>query len=190
MYSFMKRKQLFPTIMACVIVLVFIPFLNTSANANKNMSSNEHSIRESTTTQKSNEMSREISDVELTNDEVARIAEQFMEKLVQETDRQGKVVNFDTKQQLIQSFHTLTHTDVAKEYVDFYYKEYNNGLYIIPTETPPWFQPSNAFQTKTLANGNVQVVQHNQSDLYGDYTIALQFGYEDNQWKIVNIQHK
>lgn len=48
-------------------------------------------------------------------------------------------------------------------------------LYIVPTETPPWFQKENNYERTRLDGNIVEISQQNQTDLYGNYMINIQF---------------
>ncbi|MFG6119516.1 hypothetical protein [Thalassobacillus sp. B23F22_16] len=115
--------------------------------------------------------------------------DQFMEQLVQKTDENYKVLNYDSKAALLEGFEPIATRKAAKEYVDFYYKEKQSGLYILPTETPPWFVNGQPYDTIDIDKNHKKVIQKNKNELYGDYTIAITFIY-DGKWRIQEIEHK
>ncbi len=124
----------------------------------------------------------------ITHEEITELTKQFMDKLVQETDDDYKVLHFDTKEALEASFDNIAKRDVAVEYIDFYYEETANGLYILPTETPPWFIEKNDYDVIQSNHNQVEVVQENEADLYGQYTITYELSFDDNDgWKITKI---
>ncbi len=69
----------------------------------------------------------------------------------------------------------ITTKEVALPYVEYYYQEKQDGLYIVPTETPPWFQKENNYERTRLDGNIVEISQQNQTDLYGNYMINIQF---------------
>ncbi|MBM7600736.1 hypothetical protein JOC34_003147 [Virgibacillus halotolerans] len=123
---------------------------------------------------------------ELTHEQIEGVTDQFMDILVQEADPNYKVKNYNTKEALLTAFEEVTIRDVAADYVDYYYDEKADGLYILPTETPPWFIKENKYTIKQLDNNKVQVEQTNNTLLHGTYTITLDFSYEQ-EWKITNL---
>lgn len=127
-------------------------------------------------------------DQTITHEEIIALTDKFMEQLVQEVDEDYRVVHFDTKAALEASFDHIANREVIAEYVDFYYEETADGLYILPTETPPWFIKENDYNVIQLNKDQVEVVQENQTDLYGAYTITYEFSFDDDDWKITKIK--
>ncbi|UJL45128.1 hypothetical protein KFZ58_11950 [Virgibacillus sp. NKC19-16] len=122
----------------------------------------------------------------ITHEEVISLTGEFMDILVQEADENYKVVNYDTKDELLNAFEQVTTRETAKIYVDYFYREEADGLYILPTETPPWFMEENEYDMVQLDNKQVKVVQENQSFFYDEYEIEIEFSFE-KEWKITNI---
>lgn len=124
----------------------------------------------------------------ITHDKIVNLTDQFMDRLVQEINEDYKVIHFDTKEALKSSFDTIANRDVTSEYIDFYYEEKVDGLYILPTEIPPWFIEKNHYDVIQLNGNQVKVIQENETDLYGDYIITYEFTYIHNEdWKITDI---
>lgn len=130
-----------------------------------------------------------ISKKKLSHDKIVSLTNQFMDILVQDLNKHNKVVNFETKDALLNEFEKVTTREVASKYVDFYFTEKADGLYVVPTETPSWFQEKNDYDMIRKDGNVIQVVQQNKNDLYGGYTIKIEFTY-DEKWKITNIIHK
>ncbi|WP_067725649.1 hypothetical protein [Oceanobacillus damuensis] len=123
---------------------------------------------------------------ELQHDDVIHLTSTFMDILVQDVDEKYKVKSFDTKEELLDEFEKVTARTTAQEYVDFYYMEEADGMYILPTETPPWFLEENDYDMIKVDDSTVKVVQENYTDLYGDYVLELEFTF-DGDWKITEI---
>ncbi|HLR41445.1 MAG TPA: hypothetical protein VK091_07185 [Virgibacillus sp.] len=126
-------------------------------------------------------------DQTLSHEQIIALTDQFMETLVQKTE-DNKVINFDTKEKLLHAFDDIATKKVASTYVDYYYYEEADGLYMIPTETPPWFNKENDYNVVQLGNNKVKVEQENESALSGSYTVAYEFTF-DKTWKITKITH-
>ncbi len=136
------------------------------------------------TTHKQSTKSQDIQ-----HEDIVQLTDQFMNKLVQKTDEQNRVLEFDNKTQLVKSFQSITTTSLAKKYIDYYYKEYNDDLFIVPTETPPWFVDDQDYEKTVAENGHVLVKQQNKTELYGGYTVEFTFAKQDGKWKIIDIKH-
>ncbi|RCW66913.1 hypothetical protein [Saliterribacillus persicus] len=126
---------------------------------------------------------------ELTHEEIVSLTDQFMDHLVQDTNESYKVTQYKTKDELIQSFSDIATQNAVQPYIDFYYEEKEDGLYIIPTSTPPWFINDQEYEIIEVDEETKKVVQSNQSEMYGDYQISIEFIYEDG-WKISKVLHK
>ncbi|WP_186576445.1 hypothetical protein [Aquibacillus kalidii] len=123
---------------------------------------------------------------ELSHDVIVSITDKFMDTLVQEVDDHYKVLLFHTKSELIEAFSSIASKEVASKYIDIYYQEKENGLYIIATETPPWFEKNRIYEKIKLGDNRVKVTQSNQNEIFGEYNIDLEFTYS-NEWKLTNI---
>ncbi|MFC4404797.1 hypothetical protein [Gracilibacillus xinjiangensis] len=131
----------------------------------------------------------ESNESTITHEEIAAIMDKFMETLVQEVDDQYRVVQFDSKETLISEFEPIAAKEVVQPYIDYYFEEKDNKLYINPTETPAWFVEDNEYNKKEISDKKVEITQANVSDLYGPYTIKVLFEKNEGQWKITNISH-
>src|SRR5699024_3713368 len=109
----------------------------------------------------SNHEKAQTQDHTLSHEQIITLTDQFMETLVQQTKDNNKVVNYHTKEELLAAFDKISTKEVALTYVDFYYHEDVDGLYIIPTETPPWFNKENDYDMVQLDNNKVKVEQEN-----------------------------
>ncbi|WP_408007316.1 hypothetical protein ACJROX_21855 [Pseudalkalibacillus sp. A8] len=116
-----------------------------------------------------------------------QIADTFMQEVVQPTDENYKVEDFDTKKGLIEYLNQYVSEKVAKYYVDGLYQEEQDGLYIIPTELPPWIVKGEPSTMNKIDEGHYQLEQKNSSDLYGDYVIKLNFKKTGDDWIIESV---
>ena len=128
------------------------------------------------------------SNPEITHKQITALTEQFMDILLQEVDENYKVKTIATKAELMDQFEMVTTKETAKPYVDFFFDEKADGLYILPTEAPAWFNTDNQYDVIQLKDNKISVVQENNDEMYGDYTIAMEFTY-DRQWKITDISY-
>ncbi|MFD2043726.1 hypothetical protein ACFSTA_06425 [Ornithinibacillus salinisoli] len=127
--------------------------------------------------------------IELSHDEIYHIMNSFMNMLVQETDEDYKVVHFGSKEELLKEFEKLSSRDVAAQFVDYYYYEEADNLYLVPTETPPWFMEKNEYDIVKSDQKQVKIVQGNHSVFFGDYTIEITFSNINSNWKITDIAY-
>ncbi|MCT2535842.1 hypothetical protein NC661_07965 [Aquibacillus koreensis] len=121
---------------------------------------------------------------------VVSLTGKFMHLLVQETNMDNnKVVQHDTKASLLEAFTAVATKEVAKKYIDFYYEEKQDGLYIIPTETPPWFEKETNYEKIEIDPSTVKIKQENETELYGQYSIEFILQDTGDGWIITEINH-
>lgn len=164
----------------------------TESVTSKELSADQVIKKEKITNVEANRLSSSQEDIKtptLEHNEIIDITNRFMDILVQDVDQQYKVNGIDTKVKLIDKFKDTTTAEIAAEYVSYYYVEKEDGLYIIPTETPPWLIESEPYQKESVGENKVKITQQNQSDLYGAYTIEIELTYNEENWKITNINH-
>lgn len=125
---------------------------------------------------------------DMTHEEITSLTQSFMDMIVQDIDDHYQVKDYNSKEEILKEFEKISTRDVAEPYVEFYFEEKKDGLYIIPTETPPWFNPDNDYDIIT-SNKTVQVIQDNESDINGKYTVQYEMTYGADGWKITNIEH-
>lgn len=123
----------------------------------------------------------------ITKEELTTLMSKFIKKLVQETDEDYRVIQFANKEELLDDFEEIMSREIAKVYVDFYFTEKNGNLYIVPTETPPWFHEKNEYDMIQINDNQIKMIQENDSVFYGQYVIELILTYSD-QWKITDVR--
>ncbi|NGP44232.1 hypothetical protein G4V62_04430 [Bacillaceae bacterium SIJ1] len=121
---------------------------------------------------------------------VERLTSSFMDTLVQRTADDNEVIKYQSKEELLDQFEKISTREAALPYVRFYFEERDQSLYIVPTETPPWFKVDEDFTIKDVAHDGFTIVQENTSDLYGEYSIEMRFTNADGSWKIEEVIHR
>jgi hypothetical protein len=125
----------------------------------------------------------------LTKQALESIMDEFIDILVQDIDDNYKVIGLTTKAELIDEFSTIATAEVVEPYISFYYHEEADGLYIVPTELPPWFIAGQPYDMEVTNDGTVKISQENSLELYGDYRIEIELIYQETGWKIIEIEH-
>lgn len=134
------------------------------------------------------EKNEAVEQPELNKEQIEQLTAAFMDKVTQDIDTNYKVLNYNTKEDLLKSFDEVATRDVSGPIVDFYFTEEEDGLYILPTETPAWFNPDNSYKEETDSDKYVTITQSNTDDLHGNYTIEIKFLY-DGGWKIAAVKY-
>ncbi len=132
----------------------------------------------------------EREEEEITHEQIASVMRDFMDKLVQDVHDDYRVKDFDTMSDLKGDFTSISSEKVTNKFVDFYYEEKGDGLYIVPTSTPPWFEEENEYEVTETSDQTFKVEQNNQSEFYGEYTIVFEIQLNDgNQPFIIDVHY-
>lgn len=126
----------------------------------------------------------------LSEEKIVELTEGFMNTLVAKVDDNYRLVEYDTIEELEKAFQKYTHPGVADPYIDFYFEEKDDVIYIVPTETPPWFVKENDYTLIEQADNKYLLTQTNTIELYGTYTIQIEFELDKGEWKISQILHE
>ncbi|WP_077602165.1 hypothetical protein [Oceanobacillus sojae] len=131
----------------------------------------------------------EAEETQPDKEEVMRIMNGVLDTLVQEADDSYKLKNYATEQELTEAFEVYLTPELAAQFVDYYFRTEADGVYVIPTETMPWFQEENEYDMINTSNHSVQLVQENENDMVGSYTLVVEMTLQ-NGWKIQDISYK
>lgn len=125
----------------------------------------------------------------LTKEDIIKLTKKFKQQLIQETDESGKVLEFESKAEYMDSFSNIAKQESLPQFVDVLYQEKEDGLYLNAMDTPPWFNEYKDYDMIETDNHTFVVTQENTSDLHGEYTIQFEFVY-DQHWKIKDVQYE
>ncbi|WP_026676666.1 hypothetical protein [Fictibacillus gelatini] len=121
---------------------------------------------------------------------VELLAREFIKKLNPKSNSHYKVLGVSSKKELINQLQKVASRSVAKKYVDLLFEEKNDGLYVIPTDLPPWFNPEENYHLKKTSNTSYHLIQHNSNELDGIYTIKMDFLWNNGRWIISSVSIK
>ncbi|WP_152655012.1 hypothetical protein [Oceanobacillus sp. CFH 90083] len=122
-------------------------------------------------------------------EEVIRVMNGLGDTLKQDVDDSYKLKHYATEQELISAFEAYTTPELARDFVDYYFRAEADGVYVIPTHTEPWFQEENEYDMINTSNHSVQIVQENENDMVGSYTLVVELILQ-NGWKIQDISYR
>lgn len=184
----------------CILLMLILLIVIKFATASHSVGSETKKINDHVSSDKATNAYKDVNfaivkneqdsskNVTATHEEIVKLTDQFMEILVQDINENYKVIAYQSKEELLEAFEEVTTKEVAKVYVDFYYEEKDDGLYIIPTETPPWFMEENPYDMVQLNNEQIKISQTNETVFYDAYSIEIELSF-DEKWKITKITH-
>lgn len=107
-----------------------------------------------------------------------------------ETNENFKVKKYDSKDRLEEEFKSIMVWPLAEYYLDHYFEEKNNNVYIIPTEGPTKINFQNDYNLEKLSDHHYKVTQHGSNQLRGDYTLTIHYKYEAGKWVMADRMNR
>ncbi|MRG87178.1 hypothetical protein GH754_12750 [Salinibacillus xinjiangensis] len=135
-----------------------------------------------------NQENQPAQDNTLDKEEAEHLIQSFRDQLIQETDEHLKVKNFNNKEELVNQLTKLADPELAKEYVDLFYKEENGDLYIIPKGGPVLLNKDLPYELAKNEGGLYYITQNNETEAKGKYSLYILFNQSDGKWIIQDIK--
>ncbi|MFA9559329.1 S-layer homology domain-containing protein [Evansella sp. AB-rgal1] len=107
----------------------------------------------------------------------------FRAHLFPETDG-NKVVEYDTKTEFIEHAMKVMSRDLAVSFVDRYYKEQGDGLYVIPKDGPIRILEDHTFQLYRKNEHEFYMTQVLNQDLFGPTHLMVSYEFVEGDWII------
>lgn len=115
-----------------------------------------------------------------------KLEQEFKSIVLQDTDSNQKVINYNNKMNLINKLSKVMKKDLAKKYINNYFKENDNNLYLIPKDSPTWLIENKKIYIKQLNEKNYKAIQYNKNSLIGDYELVINYKLINDKWIIEN----
>jgi hypothetical protein len=122
-----------------------------------------------------------------TERDIVRLTDRYIALIKQEIDAEYRLVNVLTMAELYAAFDDIATRQVSEAHVSYYFTETEDGVYLRPTELPPWFEKDMPYTLTQVSDEEVMVEQTVEDlELYGPYQIRFWFSYTD-QWRISQV---
>lgn len=115
---------------------------------------------------------KDIINEDKTSD-IKNLVNDFSNRIIQETDKDNKVIDFNTKDELIKYVSEISNEDLGKEYVELLYTEKNNDLYLDSKEMALLFNFIQPFNIEKESDSKYIVIKHGENEVYGKYDIYM-----------------
>lgn len=124
-----------------------------------------------------------------TEDELMYLTTTYLALIKQPVDEGNHLTEVASMEGLYDLFAEVATPNVSKDHLAYYFSETDRGIYLRPTELPPWFDENQQYDMQRVADLKVIVRQRiTDIELYGPYMIELHFGYDEKKWKITNVK--
>ncbi|MFC4558277.1 hypothetical protein ACFO3D_08625 [Virgibacillus kekensis] len=104
----------------------------------------------------------------------------------QETTDNMKLVEYNTKEELINDFAEFVNRDLAREKVDTFFRETDSGVFIVGTGGPTTLFPEKNFILEKVNKKQYEVVQEQEKEMTGNIRLSITYHYKNGKWKISN----
>ncbi|WP_227939377.1 hypothetical protein [Alkalihalobacillus deserti] len=131
----------------------------------------------------SNSFDKERAKVVLTEYEKA------FQKVVNSTNDKLKQREYTTKQELREHFQHLMSGDLATSMVDTYFREKDDGLYVVATEPPTFLKEDQPFTLTKSSDESATVTQERNNEFIGHVKVDFTLTKKEDFWIIKDIKH-
>ncbi|WP_101845615.1 LPXTG cell wall anchor domain-containing protein [Halobacillus sp. Marseille-P3879] len=113
---------------------------------------------------------------------VEELEQQFNDLMNLETNDDGEVVNYDSKDRLEEEFKSIMVAPLADDYLDTYFYEENDKLYIEEMDGPYQLQTDQNYDLEKVSDSQYTLTQEGENQLRGEYTLTSDYSYEAGKW--------
>ncbi|MDL4841854.1 ribonuclease E domain-containing protein [Aquibacillus rhizosphaerae] len=166
---------------------------NTS-NEKEDGNSNRHENTDNTSEEQPN-LNSNHSDEQNTNlfdKERAEVVltdyKEAFNKIINNTTDNQMLLEFGTKQDLVEHFKDFMSEDLAQSMTDTYFQEKQDGLYIVPMDAPIFLQEEEPFALSKPDDETATVVQERKNELMGHVKVEYTLTKNNDSWVIDDIK--
>ncbi|MGM8216778.1 hypothetical protein ACLIA0_14675 [Bacillaceae bacterium W0354] len=110
----------------------------------------------------------------------------FQERLFVESDDDYKVTSFNSEDELVQYISEYADPNLVRDFVEQFYYEDEDGLYIIPQSSPPMLDINKPMTLEKQNETRYLAIQEEQSEAYGDVKFNILIEYVEGKFIITN----
>ncbi|MFP4200166.1 MAG: S-layer homology domain-containing protein [Clostridia bacterium] len=112
--------------------------------------------------------------------------DRFYQDTIGDEDPLPRVEDFDRMDDLVDHLVEIMDRDLAESYVNDYYEERSDRLYLIPKDGPTSLQTEEDFDLSMKTPTRYQLTQEGSSGLVGDYVLTITYGQRGDDWIMVD----
>lgn len=114
--------------------------------------------------------------------------EEAFKKVISFKDEQRKQKEFKTKEALVEHFEHFMSTAHAQYLADTYFREKDDGLYVIATEPPVFLKEDQPFTFIQIDDTSATIIQERENQLIGHVKMEYELTKKDNgQWIVKDV---
>lgn len=187
-----KRSFLF-------IMFLFVAFLLMACSENESdENDNDNEMEEPVENEESPEEETESDEAQeeeevpaLTEDKAVQVLNDyrttFME-VVENTDDEGALENYETKEELKSDFRTVMSESLAESYMSTYFEEEDGALFVVATEAPVWFEEDQDYSFEQISDTEFEIIQEQSNNLIGNMKMTYVLTLENENWIVSEVR--
>ncbi|KGP73607.1 LPXTG cell wall anchor domain-containing protein [Pontibacillus yanchengensis] len=113
---------------------------------------------------------------------VEKLEQQFNQMMSLETTKDGKVKKYDSLGRLEQELKSIMTWPLADSYLDTYFYEENDKLYMEEMDGPLRLNTDEDYTLEKINDGQYKLTQQGHNELRDDYTLTIEYSYEAGKW--------
>ncbi|WP_174615094.1 hypothetical protein [Virgibacillus ihumii] len=106
--------------------------------------------------------------------------------LIKPDSTQSQVVNYNSKQELIETFTDIMSRDLAVQMADQFFRKTDEGWKLIATDGPATVHFDAAYDLTKINAKKYSLTQTQETQLTGKIRLSITYQYQNNKWIIQN----
>ncbi|WP_163581517.1 hypothetical protein [Gracilibacillus saliphilus] len=180
----MKKKLLF-------VILVLLLSLVVMACTQDGKDVNETEDPENEVEEPAEDASSEEEIPTLDQEQAKEVLNDYQEKfmsVIENTEDDGTLIDYDSKEALKEEFMTVMSEDLADSFVSHYFEEENDKVYVVATEAPVWFKEDSDFSFEQVNDVEYEVTQDQSNELIGNVRMTYVITSTDDSWIVSEVR--
>ncbi len=108
------------------------------------------------------------------------------ESMIMQEEEQLEVVNYDTKQELIDVFTKIMSLDLAVESADQFFRVSDGELFVSESGGPPLIDFDTEYNLTKNSDKEYDLTQTQENELTGNIRLTVTYQYQEGAWIIAN----
>jgi hypothetical protein len=131
---------------------------------------------------------QERETLEKSHEKIMEIEQQFFSMLFrpETVENSNEVMNYQSKEDLINDISRIADRELVTKFVNQYYREEGNKLYIIPQGMPPQILSHSFYEFNQIDKNTYEIIQNEGNVMMGAYRLTVTFTNANNCWRMID----
>ncbi|QOR67170.1 LysM peptidoglycan-binding domain-containing protein [Cytobacillus suaedae] len=114
-------------------------------------------------------------------------ARESVDSIFESRDENLKMINIESKQELVDHVRSFMSLDFGKWFAETYFKEKDDGLYLIPKDGITWLDTTIPYNVEEVNEREVRVIQERETEMLGHRNMIYTLHYDGDNWVVDTI---